>query len=89
MPAAIVGVLARDFIKEVLFNPLVVCISLIVGGLVLGVIDGLNLPEKHRDATRFSLPMYFKIGVIQCMAMIPGVSRSGATLTAGVALLER
>ena len=80
LPAVVIGVLARDFIKGVLFNPFVVCVSLIVGGLILGVVDGLKLREDHKDATRFSLRMYFGIGLIQCLAMIPGVSRSGATI---------
>ena len=80
LPAAVVGFLARDFIKGVLFNPLVVCISLIVGGLVLMVIDRLPLKARHHDATLFSLPMYLGIGFTQCLAMIPGVSRSGATI---------
>jgi len=44
------------------------------------VIDGLRLEVKERDATRFPLSMYLKIGIIQCFAMVPGVSRSGATI---------
>lgn len=80
LPAVIVGVLARDFIKGVLFNPLVVCTTLVLGGFVLLVVDRLNLEEKHDDATRFPLGMYLKIGIVQCFAMIPGVSRSGATI---------
>ncbi len=80
LPAVIIGVLARDFIKGVLFNPFLVCCTLIAGGLVLIVIDGLRLEVRERDATRFPLSMYLKIGLIQCVAMIPGVSRSGATI---------
>lgn len=80
LPAVVIGVLARDFIKGVLFNPLVVCISLILGGFVLLALDRMRLPESKDDATRFPLSMYLKIGFIQCVAMIPGVSRSGATI---------
>ncbi|WP_349371031.1 undecaprenyl-diphosphate phosphatase [Salinarimonas sp.] len=80
LPAAVVGVLARDFILGVLFDPRVVCTTLILGGFVLLAVDRANLPQRHEEATRFSLPMYFGIGVIQCLAMIPGVSRSGATI---------
>jgi len=80
LPAAIVGYLARDFIKNVLFTPWVVCPTLILGGAVLLWIDRLDLKPHHHDATRFSMPMYLGIGVCQCLAMIPGVSRSGATI---------
>ncbi|GGK37136.1 undecaprenyl-diphosphate phosphatase [Salinarimonas ramus] len=80
LPAAIIGVLARDFILGVLFDPRVVCTTLILGGIVLLFVDRMNLPQRHEDATRFPISMYLKIGIIQCLAMIPGVSRSGATI---------
>jgi undecaprenyl-diphosphatase len=80
LPAAVIGVLLRDFIRGVLFNPLVVCCSLIAGGLVLIVVDEMRFSQRHTDATRFPLSMYLKIGLFQCLAMIPGVSRSGATI---------
>jgi undecaprenyl-diphosphatase len=63
-----------------LFNPYVICVSLIVGGFVLMIVDQLRLRVQHTDATRFPLPMYLGIGFVQCLAMIPGVSRSGATI---------
>ncbi len=80
LPAAILGALLHSIIKGVLFNPLLVCCSLIAGGLILLVIDEMELEEKHQDATTFPLAMYFKIGLFQCIAMIPGVSRSGSTI---------
>lgn len=80
LPAALIGYVLRDFIKNVLFNPLIVCIALILGGFVLIVVDQLPLKGKHDDATRFPLSMYLKIGLCQCLAMVPGVSRSGATI---------
>ena len=80
LPAAIIGAGLHGFIKGVLFNPLVVCIALIVGGFILLIVDEMKLPQNRDDATRFPIPMYFKIGLIQCLAMIPGVSRSGATI---------
>jgi undecaprenyl-diphosphatase len=86
LPAAVVGALAHDFIKEVLFNVWIVCFTLIVGGAVLLWIDSIDLKERYRDATRYTLPMYFIIGVAQCLAMIPGVSRSGATIVAAMLL---
>ncbi|WP_372425484.1 undecaprenyl-diphosphate phosphatase [Salinarimonas chemoclinalis] len=80
LPAAVIGVLARDFILGVLFDPRVVCTTLVLGGIVLLVVDRMALSLRHDEATRFPLPMYLAIGVIQCLAMIPGVSRSGATI---------
>jgi undecaprenyl-diphosphatase len=86
LPAAVVGALAHDFIKGVLFNAWIVCFALIVGGAVLLWVDQLVLAPRHREATGFSLPMYFGIGLAQCLAMIPGVSRSGATIVAALLL---
>jgi undecaprenyl-diphosphatase len=86
LPAAVIGALAHDFIKSVLFNVWIVCFTLIVGGAVLIWVDQLDLEPRHHDATRFSLPMYLFIGVAQCLAMIPGVSRSGATIVAAMLL---
>jgi undecaprenyl-diphosphatase len=80
LPAAVIGVVLRDFIKGVLFNPFLVCCTLISGGLVLIVVDEMRFSNRHDDATRFPLSMYLKIGLFQCLAMIPGVSRSGATI---------
>jgi undecaprenyl-diphosphatase len=79
-PAMVIGALAYGFIKGVLFNVWIVCTMLIVGGFVLLWIDRLDLKPRYHDATKFSLPMYFGIGVIQCLSMVPGVSRSGATI---------
>jgi undecaprenyl-diphosphatase len=84
LPAAVIGALAHGFIKGVLFNAWVICLSLIVGGAVLLWVDGLTPEPRYTDATRFSLPMYFAVGVFQCLAMIPGVSRSGATIVSAM-----
>jgi undecaprenyl-diphosphatase len=86
LPAAIVGAAAYKFIKDVLFNPWVVCCSLIVGGAILLWVDRLDLKPRYQDATRFTLPMYLIIGIAQCVSMIPGVSRSGATIVAAMLL---
>jgi undecaprenyl-diphosphatase len=86
LPAAVVGALAYKFIKEVLFNPWVVCFALIAGAAVLLWVDQLDLKPRYHEATRFTLPMYFVIGVAQCLSMVPGVSRSGATIVAAMLL---
>lgn len=86
LPAALIGAVLHGFIKGVLFNPFIVCCALIAGGLILLVVDDLELQEKHTDATAFPLAMYLKIGLIQCLAMIPGVSRSGSTIVGAMLL---
>ena len=80
LPAAIIGALAHGFIKSVLFNVWIVCTMFIIGGFILLWIDRMNLQPRYREVTEFSLPMYLGIGFIQCLAMVPGVSRSGATI---------
>ena len=80
LPAMVIGALAYSVIKSVLFNVWIVCTMLIIGGFVLLWIDRLDLKSRYHDATKFSLPMYLGIGLIQCLSMIPGVSRSGATI---------
>jgi len=80
LPAAVIGVFAYKIIKDVLFDVRIVCVMFILGGFVLLWVDRMNLQARYHDATEFSLPMYFGIGVVQCLAMVPGVSRSGATI---------
>ena len=86
LPAAIVGAVALKFIKAVLFNPWIVCFTLIMGGLALIIIDALPLKADRDDAMKFSLPMCIMIGLVQCLAMVPGVSRSGATIVGAMLL---
>jgi undecaprenyl-diphosphatase len=86
LPAAVVGALAHGFIKAVLFNVWIVCFTLIVGGAILLWVDRTNLSTRYHDATKFSLPMYLIIGLAQCLSMIPGTSRAGATIVAAMLL---
>jgi undecaprenyl-diphosphatase len=84
LPAAVIGALAASYIKSHLFDVRVVCIMFIVGGFILLAVDRMKLKPRYLEATSFSLPMYFAIGVCQCLAMIPGTSRSGATIVAAM-----
>ena len=86
LPAAVIGAAAHSIIKGVLFNPWVVCFALIAGGGILLWVDQLSLKPRFFDATAFTLPMYLAIGVFQCFDMIPGVSRSGATIVSAMLL---
>src|SRR3954466_2077457 len=86
LPAVVIGLIAGKYIKELLFNPWVVCFSLIVGGAVLLWVDQLDHNPHEHDATKFPLLMYLWIGIAQCGAMIPGVSPSGASIVAAMLL---
>jgi undecaprenyl-diphosphatase len=79
-PAAVIGALAYHIIKSYLFDVRIVCVSLIIGGFILLWVDRLNLQARYHEATGFPLPRYFGIGLIQCISMVPGVSRAGATI---------
>lgn len=81
LPAVLVGLLAHDFIKDVLFEtPILIAVMLILGGFVLLVIDRIAPEPLHRDALALPFGKSLAIGLCQCVAMIPGVSRSGATI---------
>ena len=87
LPAAVIGALAYDFIKTILFeSPLTICTALIVGGFLLLWIERLPLKQQYDDVMDFPLGLCLKIGFFQCLAMIPGTSRSGATI-AGALLM--
>lgn len=87
LPAAVVGATAHGFIKSVLFEtPVLICIMLILGGFILLWIDKREVTPKYTDAAHFPLSVYFRIGLFQCLAIIPGVSRSGATIVGGLLL---
>ena len=81
LPAAVAGVLLHGFIKGVLFeSPALVCWMLIIGGTVLLWMDRLQLEPRYHDVAQVPPAQALKIGLFQCLAMIPGVSRSGATI---------
>jgi undecaprenyl-diphosphatase len=81
IPAVVIGVLAHDFIKAVLFEtPRLIAVMLILGGIVLLFVDRIAPPSQFEDASALPLRKALAIGFIQCLAMVPGVSRSGATI---------
>jgi undecaprenyl-diphosphatase len=86
LPAVVVGLIAGKVIKEHLFDPWVVCFSLIVGGAILLWVDQIDHKPHEHDATKFPLLTYLWIGIAQCLAMIPGVSRSGASIVSAMLL---
>ncbi|CAN7266832.1 undecaprenyl-diphosphate phosphatase [Pararhizobium sp. LjRoot255] len=87
LPAAAIGAVAHGFIKSVLFEtPVLICIVLIFGGVVLYAIDRLPLKPRYNDVMDYPPSLALKIGLCQCLAMVPGTSRSGATI-AGALLM--
>jgi undecaprenyl-diphosphatase len=87
LPAVFVGVLAHDFVKTVLFEtPTLIAVMLILGGIVLLVIDRIAPQPVHTDALALPFGKSLIIGFCQCLAMVPGVSRSGATIVGALML---
>ncbi|HLO43562.1 MAG TPA: undecaprenyl-diphosphate phosphatase [Leadbetterella sp.] len=82
VPAAIIGFLLNDFIDSILENVWVVAISLLLGGIILIFIDKYFEDKTHKANP--SLKDSFVIGLFQCIAMIPGVSRSASTIIGGM-----
>ncbi len=81
IPAAIAGLALHDLIKHVLFeSPKVICIALILGGVVLLLIDRFAPYPTRNDPLALPLSTSLTIGIFQCLALVPGVSRSGATI---------
>ena len=80
LPAAIVGVIAHKYIKSVLFNPWVVAVALIVGGIAILLIERFAQRPRIKTLDDVDLKTALIIGFCQCLAMIPGVSRAGATI---------
>lgn len=87
LPAALIGVMAHGFIKSVLFEtPRLIAIMLILGGVVLLFVDRMAPAPTVHDASALPFKKALAIGFIQCLAMIPGVSRSGSTIVGALML---
>jgi undecaprenyl-diphosphatase len=85
IPAVVFGLLLSDFIDSLLENPVTVAISLLIGGIILlKVDDWFNNPDTSETTQEITYLQAFKIGMFQCLAMIPGVSRSGASIVGGM-----
>jgi undecaprenyl-diphosphatase len=87
LPAAVAGGLLHDKIKDVLFAPeiapKVIAATLILGGILILIFERLAPPPRYLDGDKLPLSKAFQIGLFQVLALVPGVSRSGATILGG------
>lgn len=84
LPAAVLGATLHGFIKEVLFSPYVVCTALVVGGFAILLAEKYAPKPRIHAVEEMNALTSIKVGICQCLALIPGVSRSGATILGGL-----
>ena len=84
IPAGVLGVLFHSTIKEVLFGPGPVVISLVAGGILMIVAEKFSKPSTARTLDEITYKQAFTIGMFQCLALWPGFSRSGSTISGGL-----
>lgn len=85
LPAAFIGLLLKDWIKTVLFDsPSTIAWSLIIGGIVLIAIERVPRNPDTTDVQKIRLPQALVIGLMQVLALVPGVSRSGSSMVGGM-----
>lgn len=84
LPLAVLGLMFHHQIKDALFNPISVAIALIGGGFIILYIEKLSLKTKISKIEDMTIVDAFKIGCAQALALIPGVSRAGATILGGM-----
>lgn len=84
IPSAVFGLLLSDFIDSLLENVIVVAVMLLLGGIVFILIDSWMKKSETKEDEELSYSKVLKIGFFQCIAMIPGVSRSAATIIGGI-----
>jgi undecaprenyl-diphosphatase len=84
-PAAAIGFLVREWVKTTLFTPAVIAFALIGGGVVIVMLEMVIRQRKQRQETRsLQLRQALLVGCVQTLALIPGVSRSGASIVGGM-----
>ncbi len=90
LPAAVIGVMVAGTIKAYLFNPITVAAALVVGGVLILWIENYQAKKQIKPRVLTMDDMTWKdalmVGFMQCLAMIPGTSRSGATIIGGLVL---
>ena len=86
LPAAVIGAASHGLIKAMFEYPIVICLALIIGGIILLAVDRMDLKPRYHDIMDYPLKTALLIGFAQCLAMIPGVSRSGSSIVGAMLL---
>ena len=86
LPSGVLGLLLINYIEVMLGNGLIVAVALIVGGVAILVIERVVKPGEMVGVAELPTRTVIGIGLIQCLSMVPGVSRSGATILGGLSL---
>ena len=90
LPAAVLGLMFKPYIDVMLGSPLIVGWALVVGGIAILVIERIAKPGPLSGVAELPTHQALGVGILQCLAMIPGVSRSGATIMGALAMgIER
>ena len=84
IPGGIIGLILDTFVGDALKKPVIIAIALIIMGIILYIVD--KKAKSSTDYEHMSFKQTFLIGLSQCLAFIPGVSRSGITMTTGRAM---
>ncbi|MCE2687558.1 MAG: undecaprenyl-diphosphate phosphatase [Rickettsiales bacterium] len=88
VPAILLGLFLHKFIKAYLFSPLIIGYAMLIGGFIILIVEKLYQKNisKHKELQEINIKSSLSIGLFQCLAMIPGVSRSGATIIGAMLL---
>ncbi len=86
IPAVVIGLAIGDYVELLLGNAFVVAWALIIGGIAILIVEKLAKPTDHGGVANVTFAHSVGIGLIQCLAMVPGVSRSGATIMGAMAM---
>ncbi len=86
LPAAVIGFLIHDWMEERLFNPVVVAVALVVGGFLILAIERWHKPFHTETVDDIRPPSALWVGLAQVLSLVPGTSRSGATIMGGLAV---
>jgi len=87
LPAAVLGAGAHSIIKTIFFeSPLLICSMLVIGGVILLAVDRMTFTPRYTNVMDLPPKTAFLIGLCQCLALVPGVSRSGSTIVGSMFL---